>query len=102
MELNKPFLNPQLTIHDLARDLKVPPHLLSKIINKEFHSNFFEFVNKYRIEEFKKKAFLKECKNLTILAVALDCGFNSKSAFNRIFKDYTGITPGDFIKHHHP
>ena len=100
MKESKPYLNPKLTIHDLAQSLSIPPHQLSKIINKEFHSSFFKFVNAYRIDEFKQLAFSKEYKNLTILGIALECGFNSKSAFNRIFKETTGITPGDFIKHH--
>jgi AraC-like DNA-binding protein len=99
---NKPYLEPALTIHDLARLVDMPPHVLSKVINKEFHSNFFEFINNFRIEEFKQKVIDKEYKNLTILGIALECGFNSKSAFNRIFKDITGLTPGDFIKNQKP
>jgi len=94
----KPYLNPSLTIHDLAQLINIPAHVLSKVINREFHNNFFEFVNAYRIKEFQQRAFSSEYKNMTILAVAFDCGFNSKSAFNRIFKDITGITPGVFIK----
>lgn len=102
MKLKSPYLEPTLTIYDLAKMAEMPPHQMSKVINKEFHCNFFEFINKYRIEEFKRKVFMPEYKNVTILGIALDCGFNSKSAFNRIFKDITGLTPGDFIKHHKP
>jgi AraC-like DNA-binding protein len=102
MVTSKPFLNPKLTIHDLAQNVHIPPHQLSKIIYQEFHCNFFEFINSYRIQEFKQKAFSREFRNLTILAIALECGFNSKSSFNRIFKESTGITPGEFLKHHHP
>lgn len=102
MKTKKPYLEATLTIHDLARLAEMPPHQLSKVINKEFHSNFFEFINNYRIEEFKQKAFKPEYKNLTILGIALECGFNSKSSFNRIFKETTGLTPGDFIKNHKP
>ena len=99
MIVSKPYLNPKLTIHDLAHEVEVQPHQLSKIINKEFHSNFFEFINSYRVEEFKKKIGSEEFKNFTILGIALDCGFNSKSSFNRIFKESTGITPGDYMRH---
>ena len=99
MIVSKPYLNPKITINDLARDVEVHPHQLSKIINKEFRSSFFEFVNSYRVEEFKKKVSSGEFKNLTILGIALECGFNSKSSFNRIFKESTGITPGDYLKH---
>jgi AraC-like DNA-binding protein len=102
MRNKKPYLESALTIHDLARLAEMPSHQLSKVINKEFHCNFFEFINNYRIDEFKQRAFTPEYKNLTILGIALDCGFNSKSAFNRIFKDATGLTPGDFIRNHKP
>ncbi len=102
MKVKKPYLEPTLTIHDLASLIEIPSHQLSKVINKEFSCNFFEFINKYRIEDFKQKAFLPEYQNMTILGIALNCGFNSKSAFNRIFKDITGLTPGDFIKKHRP
>ena len=101
MIVSKPHLNPKLTIHDLAHDIEVQPHQLSKIINKEFHSNFFEFVNSYRVEEFKKKVSSGEFKNLTILGIALECRYNSKSSFNRIFKESTGITPGEYLRHRH-
>lgn len=100
MQVKQPWLNPRLAIHDLARSLEIPPHHLSKIISMNFHSSFFEFVNAYRVEEFKHKVSSGEYKNLTILAIAFECGFNSKSAFNRIFKESTGITPGDFLKNH--
>ncbi|MHB9142976.1 MAG: helix-turn-helix domain-containing protein [Paludibacter sp.] len=96
----KPYLEPSLTIHDLAAKMEMPAHQLSKVINKEFHCNFFEFINKYRIDDFKQRALSNDYKNMTILAIALDCGFNSKSAFNRIFKDVTGLTPGEYIKNH--
>ncbi len=100
MNEEKPYLNPTLTIHDLASMAGMPPHQLSKVINGEFNCNFFEYINHYRIEDFKIKAFASEYKHLTILAIAFDCGFNSKSAFNRIFKDMTGLTPREFITHH--
>jgi AraC-like DNA-binding protein len=101
MIVSKPYLNPKLTIHDLANGIDVQPHQLSRIINQEFHSNFFEFVNSYRVEEFKNKVRSGEFENFTILGIALECGFNSKSSFNRIFKESTGITPGDYMRHRH-
>jgi AraC-like DNA-binding protein len=98
---SKPYLDPKLTIHDLAYKIELQPHQLSKIINKEFHSSFFEFVNSYRVEEFRKKVGTAEFKNFTILGIALECGFNSKSSFNRIFKESTGITPSEYMRHRH-
>lgn len=100
MDTSKPFLNPKLTIHDLAQEINIPSHQLSRVINTEFHCNFFEFINSYRIEEFKRNVLSPGIEKFTILALAFDCGFNSKSAFNRIFKEYTGITPGEFMKMH--
>jgi AraC-like DNA-binding protein len=99
MKSKKPYTEPELTIYGLAQLINLPPHHLSKVINTEFHCNFFEFVNSYRVEEFRQKASSGEFKNLTILGIALECGFNSKSSFNRIFKEATGITPGEYIKH---
>ena len=98
MKTKKPYIEPELTIYGLAQLMNLQPHQLSKVINTEFHCNFFEFVNSYRIEEFKQKVLSGEFKNLTILGIALECGFNSKSSFNRIFKESTGTTPGDYLK----
>lgn len=98
MEMQKPYLNPTLTIYELARLIDMPPHQLSKLINKEFNCNFFEYINRYRIESFKKDLLSEKYKEFTLLGLALECGFNSKSSFNRIFKEQTGITPGEFKK----
>lgn len=92
----KPYLEPMLTIHDLAELLKLPSHQLSKVIHKEFGKNFYEYINQYRIESFKELVLTEKYKSFTILAIALECGFNSKSAFNRIFKEQTGITPREY------
>ena len=96
MENQKPYLNPTLTIYELASMIDMPPHQLSKMIRTEFHTNFFEFVNNYRIEAFKKLLLSEKYRDFTILAIAFECGFNSKSAFNRIFKEETGYTPSEF------
>lgn len=96
MNEKKPYLEPMLTIHELANLVDIPPHQLSKIIHKEFKKNFYEFINLYRIEHFKELIISDKYKNFTILAVAFECGFNSKSAFNRIFKEQTGKTPRDY------
>ena len=98
METNKPYLNPSLTIYELAQLIDIQPHQLSKLINHEFKCNFFEFINHYRIDIFKKYLFDSKYKDYTLLAIALECGFNSKSAFNRIFKEQTGLTPTEFKK----
>ncbi|MBN2662656.1 MAG: AraC family transcriptional regulator [Bacteroidales bacterium] len=94
MTNNKPYLENKLSIKDLSEMLDWQPNYLSKIINEQLEQNFFEFVNKYRVDEFKNQ--LPKHKNYTILSVAFDSGFNSKSSFNRIFKDFTGLTPSEY------
>lgn len=98
MDKEKPYLDPTLTIHQLANQTNIPPHVLSRVINKCFKQNFFEYTNHYRINHFKNLCSHPKFKSYTLLALAYESGFNSKSAFNRIFKDYTGLTPGQFKK----
>lgn len=95
---NKPFLNPTLTLDQLAQGLNVPPYFLSQILNTELKCNFFDFVNNFRVEEFKRNLEIKSNTNYTLLALALDSGFNSKASFNRIFKNKTGLTAVDECK----
>lgn len=96
MSMDKPYLDPELTLPKLSGFLKVPSHHLSRTINEQFGVNFFDFINQYRIEEVKKRISDPAYQHLTILGIAMDCGFNSKSAFNRLFKKYTGVTPSEF------
>lgn len=98
MEDEKPYLNNELRIQDVSNDLNIPIHILSQIINTEIKKNFFDFVNAYRIEEAKKRLVSKEFDHLTIIAIAFDCGFNSKATFNRLFKQYTNSTPSEYKK----
>lgn len=95
MEVKKLFLNQSLSLTDLTNEINIPPHQLSKVIHREFGVNFFEFVNRYRVDYFKQIANLPQYQHYTILAIAFECGFNSKASFNRIFKEYTGLTPGE-------
>ena len=96
MRNEKPYLNSTLSLYQLARQLNVSSHYLSHILNSRVRKNFYEFVNHYRIDEVKKRIVLNHNSKYTILAIALDCGFNSKATFNRTFKDYTGYTPSQF------
>ncbi len=97
-ELSKTYLNPDLTLSQLAAETGISSHVLSQVINEQFKQNFFDFVNQHRVEEFKKRMNRTEFENFSLLGIALDCGFNSKSAFNRIFKKSTGLTPSQFRK----
>lgn len=94
----KPYLQSKLTLHDLATRLQLPAHQLSQLINREFGRNFFELINNYRVEEVKRKLADPSLQHLTLLGIALECGFNSKASFNRIFKKTTGQTPHEFQK----
>jgi len=98
MEREKPYLNSVITIKELAKMLNMPVNTLSKVINQGLNKNFFDFINRYRVEEFKKEVIEKKNANLTLLAIAHDCGFNSKSSFNQIFKNHTGKTPTEYLK----
>jgi AraC-like DNA-binding protein len=96
MEKEKLYLNHELTLGDLANQLNVHAHQLSKVINENLHKNFFEFVNEFRIQEFKRLVANPKHKHISILGLAMDAGFNSKASFNRIFKNSTGLTPSEF------
>jgi len=95
MEANKPYLKSDLKISELADALSVPYHQLSQLINDEFHVNFYDFINKYRVED-AKKLLIEDSRNYKILAIAYEVGFNSKATFNRVFKKFTDLTPSEF------
>lgn len=98
MKKNKPFLDPEINIYQLSKLLNVKKHHLSQVINEKAGMNFFDFVNSFRVEEIKKNLSEAGMKNLTLLGVALESGFNSKATFNTAFKKFTGLTPSDFQK----
>lgn len=98
MELSKPYLNPDLTLPQLASELNISTHLLSQVINEHFNLKFFDFVNQYRVEAFKDRIINPKYAKFSLLGIAFECGFNSKSAFNRVFKQITGLTPSQYKK----
>ena len=98
MQKEKPYLKPRLTLQELAKMLNVNTSILSNVINAEFKQNFNDFINDYRIEEFIKLSQKGTHENLTILGLAYEAGFNSKTTFNTKFKKKMGKTPFQFIK----
>lgn len=98
METDKPYLNCDLTLRDLAEKLSISTHNLSEILNTRLNQNFYDFINRYRVEEVKQRLADNESQNYSLIAIAFDSGFNSKSAFNTIFKKHTGITPSQYRK----
>jgi AraC-like DNA-binding protein len=98
MESAQPYLDDQLTLSQLAADLNISVNNLSQIINEYYQQNFFDFVNGYRIEAVKSKLQKPDYDAYSLLAIAYECGFGSKSSFNRIFKNITGQTPTQYKK----
>jgi AraC-like DNA-binding protein len=96
MNTEKPFLDPQLTLANLARRLGVNTTVLSYVINNGFEKNFNDFVNEFRIAEVKNKLASGAAETENLLGIALDSGFNSKATFNRAFKKFTGVAPKEF------
>ncbi len=99
-EIENVYQNTNLTLTDLARQLNTNRNIISKSINQEFGMNFNDFVNERRAEAVITKLKNGEHKQNTLLGIALDCGFNSKTTFNRSFKKHTGSTPKQFIEQH--
>jgi AraC-like DNA-binding protein len=100
MEEKKPWLEPELSLEQLASQLSMRPKVLSQLINESLKQNFFDFVNRYRIDEAKRLLTNPEDKKITVLEVLYEVGFNSKSSFNTLFKKHTGLTPSEFKKKH--
>jgi AraC-like DNA-binding protein len=96
MENNKPYLQPDLSLTTMAVMLDMSPRMLSNIIHQEFQKNFFDFINYYRIQEAKKRLLDPANNHLTIAAIGIDSGFNSKSTFNDVFKKLEKTTPSAF------
>ena len=98
MESDRPYLNGELNAKDLAAMAGISTNHLSEILNKIEEQNFYEFVNGYRVREVKSRIKNPQFAHYTLLAIALDSGFNSKTSFNTVFKKITGKTPSEYAK----
>jgi len=98
IENEKLYLDPELNLDDFSKSINTPPHHVSQVINSRFNQNFFMFINSYRITEAIKLLSDKNSMNKTILSIALESGFNSKTTFNLIFKKTIGMTPTEYRK----
>ncbi|WP_020568121.1 helix-turn-helix domain-containing protein [Neolewinella persica] len=96
METKRPYLNPTLTVRELANQLSWPDRELSLLINQDLNCHFFDFINDYRIKEAKRMLLAPENRKMTVLEILYAVGFNSKSSFNVAFKNRTGKTPTQF------
>ena len=98
MELKKPYKDSEITLKKLADGLEMSPHHLSQVINSIYNINFFMFINNYRLNEAMDMLKNNENIETTILNIAYEVGFNSKSSFNSHFKTFTGMTPTQYRK----
>ncbi len=96
MESEKPFIGHDLTLQKLAERLKTSSHNLSEVINTRMHQSYYDFINQYRVEEFKSRLSDPESERYNLLSIAFDSGFQSKGTFNSIFKKFTGMTPSEY------
>jgi AraC-like DNA-binding protein len=96
MKREQPFTDGDLTIQKLAEKLSIPPNHLSQTINERLGQTFSDFINSYRVEEAKRKLLDPTLKHLSVLGIAEEVGFNSKSSFNAVFKKHTRMTPSEF------
>lgn len=93
----KPYLDPELSLASLSKQMGIQPGTLSKLINEQFTQNFNDFINEYRVKEVIEKIKRGEHRQQTLLGIAFDAGFNSKATFNRAFKKSTSLSPKDWI-----
>ncbi|MBI1286041.1 MAG: helix-turn-helix domain-containing protein [Flavobacteriales bacterium] len=98
MNEERPYLNPELTLGELSAQINLPKHELTELLNVHIGKNFFSFVNEFRLKAVVRRLANPDYDHLTIIGIANDCGFNSKSTFNSLFKQFTGKTPSEYKK----
>jgi AraC-like DNA-binding protein len=98
MQTDKLYLDPELTVEKVARHLGLPAKTVSFVVNQHLQLSFNAWVNAYRIEAVKRKLANQEHKHLTLTGIAFECGFNSQATFGRVFKQMTGVAPGEYVK----
>ncbi len=98
LEEEKLYRNEALNLTELADHMGISNKKLSELLNQHLNTNFYTLINDYRVEEVKKRLATNETEQFTILSIAYDCGFQSKTSFNRIFKQKTGISPSEYLK----
>jgi AraC-like DNA-binding protein len=100
MSEEEPFLDPSLTIYELSKQIGFPAKELSLLINHDLNQHFFDFVNGFRIRKAMEILADPDKKELTVLEILYEVGFNSKSSFNTAFKKYTQLTPTEYRRKH--
>ncbi len=98
MEREKPYLNPELSLRGLAASMDLTPNQMSRLLNEGFEQNFSEYINSLRLNAFMETAKDPSKRHLSILGMAYESGFNSKTVFNTFFRKETGMTPSAWLK----
>lgn len=99
MDQKKLFKDPELSLKGVAKQLNIHSNSLSQVINTLENKNFYDYINELRINEFKTIVIFPENQKFTLLSLAYEVGFNSKTSFNRNFKKITGLSPTAYLKH---
>ena len=97
MDTEKLYKESDLTLTQLAKQLNTHPNYLSQIINEKEEKNFFDYINTLRTKEFIELIAKSDNQKFTLLGLAYDCGFNSKSSFNKYFRKITGKSPSEYL-----
>jgi AraC-like DNA-binding protein len=92
------YLDPELSLNNLSEHLGIPAYQVSEIINRHYELSFFDLINQFRVNEVKKRLTNPAYSHFSVLAISIDCGFNSKSSFNNAFKKIAGTTPSEYRK----
>jgi len=96
LEKRKPYLNPDFSLQMMSDDLNISRQKLSMVINFSRQKNFYKLINEFRVAEVKEKLADSTYNHYSVLGIGLESGFNSKTSFNRIFKEETGLTPTEY------
>ena len=98
MDHEKPYLNNELRLNDIAEHLNLSRNHTSQVINEQFNLSFFDFVNRYRIEAAKDLLLKNKDQRRTISEIAYDVGFNNRASFYKAFKKFESVSPSDFLR----
>jgi AraC-like DNA-binding protein len=96
LEVEKAYLDGDLTLAQLSGRMDAPAHQVSEVISRYYRCNFFDAVNRLRVDEVKRRLVDPQFASYSILGISMDAGFNSKSSFNTAFRKHTGTTPSEF------
>ncbi len=98
MQNDRLYLDPELSLDKVSRHVQLPAKTISAVLNQHLGKSFNQFVNEYRIDDFKRRLSDQAYSHLTLTGLAFECGFNSQATFQRTFKQITGATPGTYLQ----